>query len=87
MKWQTLSNLEEMGRFDNKAGFGSNLPRYQQRGVGKTECVTADQWLDRYTGLCEPFKVRISPDACKLRRQDAELSDFCKGCKGISKRT
>jgi hypothetical protein len=46
--------------------------------------VTADQWLDRYTGWCEPFKVRISLDACKLR-QDAELSDFCKGCKGMAK--
>ena len=82
MKWHTLSDLEEMGRFNNKAGFGSNLPHYPQRGAGKTECVTADQWLDRHTGWCKPFKVRISPEACELR-QDSELSDFCKGCKGI----
>ena len=82
MKWRTLSDLEEMGRFNNKAGFGSNLPSYPQRGAGKTECVTADQWLDRHTGWCKPFKVRISPEACELR-QDSELSDFCKGCKGI----
>lgn len=86
MKWQTSSDLEEMGRFDNKAGFGSNQLRYPQRGVGITECVTADQWLDRYTGWCEQFKVRISPDACKLR-QVAELSDLCKGCKGMRKRS
>lgn len=75
-----------MGRFDDKAGVGYHQPRYPQRGVGRTERVIADQWLDRYTGWCELFKVRISPDACKLR-QDTEMSDFCKGCKGISKRT
>ena len=87
MKRQTLSDLEEMGRFDTIAGFGSNLPRFPQRGEGKTECETADQWLDRNAGWCEPFKARISPETCKLRRQDAELSDFCKGCTGIRKRT
>jgi hypothetical protein len=44
---QTLYDLKEMGRFDNKAGFGSDQPRYPQRRVAKAECVTVDQWLDR----------------------------------------
>jgi hypothetical protein len=48
--------------------------------------MTVDQWLDWYAGWCEPFKARISPYTCKLRRQDSELSDFCKGYKGIRRR-
>jgi hypothetical protein len=86
MQWQTLCDPDEMGQFDNITGFGYNLPCHPQKEAGKTDCVTADQWLDRYTGWCEPFKARMSPDACKLRR-DAELSDFCQGCKGIHKRS
>jgi hypothetical protein len=81
MSRQAFSDLEEMGRFDNKAGFGSNQLRYPQRRVAKTECVTVDQWLDRYAGWCEPLQARISDDACKSRR-DSELSDICKECKG-----
>jgi hypothetical protein len=81
MRLQTLSDPEEMGRFDNKAGLGSNRPRFPQRRVAKTECVTVDQWLDRYAGWCEPLKARISADACKSR-QNSELGDFCKVCKG-----
>jgi hypothetical protein len=86
MGWQTLSDFEEMLRFDDKARFGHNLPRYLQKRAGKTECLTAEQWLDRYTGWCEPFKARISPDACKSRK-GSELSDFCKGCTGIRNRS
>jgi hypothetical protein len=86
MRWQTLPDLEEMWRLD-KDGLSPNQSRYPKRGTGKAECcVTADQWLDRYAGWCEPFQVRITPDACKLRR-NSELSDFCKGCKGIRKRS
>jgi hypothetical protein len=86
MRWQSLPDLEEMWRLDNKDGISPSQSRYPQRRTGKAECcVTADQWLDRYAGWCEPFQVRISPDACKFRR-NSELSDFCKGCKGIRKR-
>jgi hypothetical protein len=86
MRWQTLPDLEEMWRLDNKDGISPKQSHYPKRGAGKTECcVTADQWLDRNTGWCEPFKVRISSDACKLRRR-SELSDFCRGCKGIRTR-
>jgi len=85
MRWQTLPGLDEMVWLDTKTGFGPNQSLYPQRGTGKTECMTADQWLDRHAGWCEPFKVRISPDACKLRR-NSELSDFCKGCRGIRTR-
>jgi hypothetical protein len=81
MRLQTLSDPEEMGWFDNKAGLGSKQPRFPQRRVAKTECVTTDQWLDLYTGWCETLKVRISVDACKSR-QVSELGDFCKVCKG-----
>jgi hypothetical protein len=78
---QTLYDQEELGRFDNKAGFGSKQTRFPQRGTGKTEYKTVDQWLDRYAGWCEPLQARISVDACKSR-QDSELGDFCKVCKG-----
>jgi hypothetical protein len=81
MRRQAFSDQEEMGRFDNKAGFGSKLTRFPQRGTGKTGYETVDQWLDRYTGWCEPLKARISVGACKSR-QDSELGDFCKVCKG-----
>jgi hypothetical protein len=84
MKLQTLSDLEELERFDSKGGVGYNLPRYPQRRTGKTKCETADQWLDSYAGWCEPFKARMSKDTCKSRK-NAELSDFCKGCEGIRK--
>jgi hypothetical protein len=68
-------------RFDNKAGFGSTQQSFLQRGTGKTEYVTADQWLDRYADWCESYQARISSSACKLRRE-SELSEFCTGCKG-----
>jgi hypothetical protein len=84
MRCQTLSDLEETVRFENNAGFGATLPRYLQRGTGKTGFMTADQWLERYAGWCESYKARISSVACKSRR-DSELNEFCKGCKGICK--
>ena len=85
MGCQASSNLEEIGRFIKRAVLGTNQTRYTQRGAGKTECMTADQWLDQYAGWCEPFKARISPDACKLRR-DSDLNDLCNVCKGIRKK-
>ena len=84
MRSQTLYDLKEMVRFDTKAGFGTTQPLYAQRGTGKTEYITADQWLDRYAGWCESYQARISPDACKSR-QNSALNEFCKGCKGIRK--
>ena|SRR5665647_1711072 len=84
MRCQTLSDLEETVRFENNAGFGTTLPRYLQRGAGKTGFMTAEQWLDRYAGWCESYQARISPDACKSR-QNSALNEFCKGCKGIRK--
>lgn len=84
MRYQTLSDLEEIVRFDNKAGFDATLPRYLQRGTGKTGFMTADQWLERNAGWCESYQARISPDACKSRR-DSQLNEFCKGCKGVRK--
>ena len=86
MSCQTLFDLEEMMRFYSKTGFSSKQLRFSQRGTGKTECLTADQWLDRYAGWCEPFKARISAEACKSR-QGSGLSEFCMGCKGILKRS
>jgi len=86
MGWQTLSDLEEILQFEDKAGFGPNLSFYPQSGAEKTEIMTAEQWLDRNTGWCEPYKARISPDACKLRKV-SEMSDFCMVCKGIRKRS
>lgn len=84
MRGQMLSGSEEMGRFDNNAGFGFKQPRYLQRGAGTTEFMTTEQWLDRYAGWCESYKARISSVACKSRR-DLQLNEFCKGCKGIRK--
>lgn len=86
MRCQTLSDLEETVRFENNVGFGAALPRYLQRGTGKTEFMTADQWLERYAGWCESYQARISPVACKSRR-DSQLNEYCKGCKGIRKRS
>ena len=82
MRCQTLSDLGKIVWFENKAGFDVIQPRYPQKRGGKTECMTADQWLDRYAGWCESYKARISSAACKLRRE-SELSEFCTGCKGI----
>jgi hypothetical protein len=84
MRCQTLSDLEETVRFENNAGFGATLPRYLKRGTGKTEFMTADQWLERYAGWCESYQARISPYACKSR-QNSALNEFCNGCKGIRK--
>ncbi len=86
MRCQTLSDLEEIVWFENIAGFGATQPRYPQKKAGKSECMTADQWLDRYSDWCEPYKARISSAACKSR-QKSELSEFCMGCKGIRNRS
>jgi hypothetical protein len=84
MRCQALSDPEETVRFGNNAGFGATLPRYLQKETGKTELMTAAQWLDRNAGWCESYQARISPDACKSR-QNSGLNEFCKGCKGIRK--
>lgn len=85
MRCQTSYDQEEVVRFDNNAGFDAPMPRLSRRTAGKAEHMTADQWLDRYAGWCESYKARISSFACKLR-QNSELSDFCKGCKGVGKK-
>lgn len=85
MRKQTLADLEGMGRFDHTAGFIPDLLRNLQLRMGAAERVTAEQWLERHADWCEPYQPRISSSACKTRR-DSELSDFCKGCRGILKR-